>query len=92
MECIKGANVAACPCPKDECPRKGACCECLRHNLAKRQLPTCCFATGGETATDRSFDFFARQVMPAGFNRQLQRHPPGLHNLGDSATPPLLLI
>lgn len=60
MECIK-QNAAACPCPKEECPRRGACCDCLRHHLAKQQLPACCFAAANEPlAKDRSFGAFAR--------------------------------
>jgi hypothetical protein len=63
MECTKANNATACPCPKAECPRRGACCECLKHHLAKQQLPACCFAALAEPlAKDRSFAAFARLV------------------------------
>ena len=44
MECRKSANLAACNCTYDPCPRKGICCECLSYHLRSRQLPACCFS------------------------------------------------
>jgi len=51
-------NLEKCPCTYPGCPRKGMCCECLRHHLKKRQLPACCFPPEIEKTFDRSIEKF----------------------------------
>jgi hypothetical protein len=62
MECTKSANLAACNCTYEPCPRKGNCCECLSYHLNARELPACCFPNDAERTFDRSFTHFARLV------------------------------
>jgi hypothetical protein len=59
MDCNKAANLAACNCTYEPCPRKGSCCECVRFHLAMRELPACAFDARGESTYDRSFEHFA---------------------------------
>jgi hypothetical protein len=59
MDCNKAANLAACNCTYEPCPRKGSCCECVRFHLAMRELPACAFDARGERTYDRSFEHFA---------------------------------
>ena len=40
MECKQESNQDQCPCTAD-CERRGTCCDCLRHHLAGKSLPTC---------------------------------------------------
>lgn len=65
MDCQKEKNLKICPCtylPAGEagfgCPRKGICCECLRHHLANKELPACCFSPVAEKTYDRSIGKF----------------------------------
>jgi hypothetical protein len=51
-------NLARCTCTWPGCPRKGRCCECLRHHLASRELPACAFPPEVERTYDRSFERF----------------------------------
>jgi len=60
MGCRKDQNSKSCPCTYEGCPRKGICCECLRHHLQNRELPACCFSKAAERSYDRSFERFAK--------------------------------
>ena len=61
MECKLTQNLDDCPCTYEGCPRKGICCECLKHHLNKEQLPACCFSKETERTYDRSFDKFIKE-------------------------------
>ena len=56
----KDRNLEGCTCTAEGCPRMGVCCECIRHHLAKKQLPGCCFPPEAEATYDRSFAAFAK--------------------------------
>jgi hypothetical protein len=58
MECKKEGNKGNCPCTYPGCSRKGLCCECLKHHLANKELPACCFSKKAEASFDRSFEKF----------------------------------
>ncbi|MCX6707088.1 MAG: DUF6485 family protein [Candidatus Woesearchaeota archaeon] len=58
MECKKESNLNWCTCTYPGCPRKGLCCECVRHHAAKRQIPACFFSKQAEKMYDRSFGKF----------------------------------
>ena len=58
MECKLKNNLDNCPCTYEGCPRKGICCECIKHHLNKEQLPACCFSKESESTYDRSFRKF----------------------------------
>jgi len=58
MECRQKENLKSCPCTYPGCPRKGICCECLRHHLKKAELPACCFSAEAERTYDRSIEKF----------------------------------
>ncbi|VVB73906.1 Uncharacterised protein [uncultured archaeon] len=60
MECKRDQNKRDCPCTYEGCPRKGVCCECLRHHLKSKELPACCFSKEAERGYDRSFENFAK--------------------------------
>ena len=62
MKCNTEKNLYSCNCSYDPCPRKGACCECLRYHLKNRELPACCFPDDAERTYNRSFEFFASLV------------------------------
>jgi hypothetical protein len=62
MDCKQEENLVNCKCTYPGCPRKGICCECIRHHLANRELPGCCFDKEGEASYDRSFEHFAKLV------------------------------
>ncbi len=62
MECSKEKNASRCNCTYEPCPRKGACCECLSHHLAQKELPGCCFPDDAEKTWNRSFAHFADLV------------------------------
>ena len=62
MDCGKERNLAACNCTYEPCPRKGACCECVRFHAGMRELPACVFDATAERTFDRSFEHFARLV------------------------------
>ena len=61
MECKKEENKKMCTCSYD-CPKSGICCECVKHHVAKRQVPACFFPPDAEKTYDRSFEHFARLV------------------------------
>lgn len=58
MECQKQENLMNCPCTYPGCPRKGICCQYLKHHLASNELPACCFSSKAEKGYDRSFEKF----------------------------------
>ena len=62
MECKKEKNLVDCVCSYEGCPRKGICCECVKHHLKKRQLPGCFFPKDVERTYDRSFENFSELV------------------------------
>lgn len=61
MECQKEKNLMDCPCTYSGCPRKGYCCECLKHHLKDNELPACCFSSKAEETYDRSFKKFIQE-------------------------------
>ncbi|MDP2910306.1 MAG: DUF6485 family protein [bacterium] len=58
MECQKERNLKTCSCTYPGCPRKGICCECIRHHLANNELPACCFSKETEKTNNRSIEKF----------------------------------
>ncbi len=54
------SNLESCSCTYPGCSRKSKCCECLKHHLANRELPGCCFPPEIERTYDRSFDRFVQ--------------------------------
>jgi len=64
MECKKNSNKVDCPCTYPGCPRKGLCCECLKHHLENNELPACCFSKEAEKTYDRSFEKFIEENGP----------------------------
>jgi len=58
MECQKVKNLKDCPCTYPDCPRKGICCECLRHHRERDELPACYFSPETEKSYDRSIKKF----------------------------------
>ncbi|MCX7779021.1 MAG: DUF6485 family protein [Patescibacteria group bacterium] len=58
MECRQKENLKNCPCSYPGCPRKGICCQCLRHHREKGQLPACYFSPEIEKTYDRSIKKF----------------------------------
>jgi hypothetical protein len=61
MECQKENNLKSCPCTYLNCPRKGICCQCIRHHRQKGELPGCYFSAEAEKTYDRSIDNFIIQ-------------------------------
>jgi hypothetical protein len=61
MDCKQDINLESCTCGSDSCPRRGLCCECLRHHLAHRQFPRCVFPEDAQIP-NRSFETFAQMV------------------------------
>jgi hypothetical protein len=66
MECNQSRNRQGCNCSYEPCSRKGVCCQCLKYHLRNRELPACCFSEDAERTYDRSFEHFARLVLPPG--------------------------
>jgi len=60
MECKQKENLKDCPCTWPDCPRKGICCECIRHHWKKGELPACFFSKKAEKTYDRSIENFIR--------------------------------
>ncbi|PJA84157.1 MAG: hypothetical protein CO145_02050 [Candidatus Nealsonbacteria bacterium CG_4_9_14_3_um_filter_37_13] len=59
-ECKKIENLRDCPCTWPNCPRKGICCDCIRHHWQKGELPACFFSKEAEKTYDRSVENFIR--------------------------------
>ena len=58
-QCVnKEENLKNCACTYPGCPRKGICCECLKHHLRNKELPACCFPPEVEKTYDRSIEKF----------------------------------
>lgn len=60
MECQKEKNLEKCSCTYSGCPRKGICCECIKHHREKGELPGCYFPSEVEKSYDRSIENFIR--------------------------------
>lgn len=60
MECQQKENLKTCPCTYPSCPRKGICCQCIRHHREKWQLPACYFSPEIEKTYDRSIEKFIK--------------------------------
>ncbi|HKL24398.1 MAG TPA: DUF6485 family protein [Candidatus Nanoarchaeia archaeon] len=63
MECKKKENMENCNCTYPGCPRKGICCECIKHHLKDRELPACFFPKDIEKTYNRSFEKFAELIQ-----------------------------
>jgi len=61
MECQKEENLKTCPCTWLDCPRKGICCQCIKHHLPKGELPACFFSKEVEKTYNRSIDNFIKE-------------------------------
>jgi hypothetical protein len=62
MECKQESNLEECPCTYPGCPRKGICCECIKHHREANQLPACFFPPEVEKTFDRSFEKFVETI------------------------------
>ncbi len=51
-------NLGDCGCTYPGCPRKGICCECIRHHRKRGEIPGCLFPTDAEKTHDRSLERF----------------------------------
>jgi len=51
-------NKVNCPCTYPSCPRKGICCECIKHHIEREELPACFFPLEIEKTFDRSIEKF----------------------------------
>lgn len=60
MECRQKENLKSCPCTYPGCPRKGICCECIRHHREKGELPACYFSKKVEKIYNRSIEMFIK--------------------------------
>ena len=58
MECKQEQNLKNCPCTYPGCPRKGFCCECIKHHRENKELPGCYFSPQAEKTYDRSIENF----------------------------------
>ncbi len=47
-------NLEFCTCTYHGCPRKGMCCECIRHHRERGEIPGCLFPKDAEKTYDRS--------------------------------------
>jgi len=61
MDCKQEQNLKTCPCTYPDCPRKGICCECIRHHWEKGELPACFFSKETEKTYDRSIEMFIKE-------------------------------
>jgi hypothetical protein len=62
-ECVnREENFSECTCTYPGCPRKGMCCECIRHHRENGELPGCLFPKDIEKTFDRSIRKFV-EVM-----------------------------
>ena len=59
MECKKEQNLKNCNCTYS-CPRKGICCECIKHHRENGELPACYFSKDQEKTYDRSTGYFIK--------------------------------
>jgi hypothetical protein len=59
--CKKEENLKDCPSTYPDCPRKGMCCECVKHHREKGELPACYFSEKAEKTFDRSIENFIKE-------------------------------
>lgn len=63
MDCQnREENLKECTCTYPGCPRKGMCCECIRHHRENGEIPGCLFPKDAEKTYDRSARAFARSL------------------------------
>ncbi|MCK5023938.1 MAG: hypothetical protein KAS04_07210 [Candidatus Aenigmarchaeota archaeon] len=55
-------NLKECTCSYPGCPRKGMCCECIKHHRENGEIPGCLFPANAEKTFDRSVRKFV-EVM-----------------------------
>ncbi len=60
MYCKQKENLKDCPCTYPDCPRKGMCCECVKHHREKGELPACYFSPEVEKIYNRSIESFIK--------------------------------
>jgi hypothetical protein len=60
MECKQEQIKNECPYTYPGCPRKGRCCECIKHHVGNGELPACFFPEDVEKNYDRSIDLFCQ--------------------------------
>ncbi len=72
MECKQKENLKNCPCSYPNCPRKGFCCECLRHHRENNELPACYFPKEIEGTYDRSIENFIRNYKNKKYKNKKQ--------------------
>ncbi len=60
MAACPEANLKACTCTYEPCPRRGHCCACVTYHRGKGEVPGCLFTTAGEATWDRSVAAFCR--------------------------------
>ena len=63
MECRQEQVKKECSCTYPDCPRKGKCCECVKHHRENGELPACFFPKDVEKNFDRSVDLFCQLHM-----------------------------
>jgi hypothetical protein len=61
MQCQQAENLKNCPCTYPSCPRKGFCCQCIKHHRKRRELPACYFSAEIEKTYDRRISIFLRE-------------------------------
>ncbi len=61
MDCKKEENLKGCNCSYPGCPRKGVCCDCVRHHRERGELPACYFSPDTENTYDRSVEKFTKE-------------------------------
>ncbi|MFH1822046.1 MAG: DUF6485 family protein [Methanobacteriota archaeon] len=56
--CALEGNKASCNCTYESCPRRGICCECIKHHWEMKELPACLFPPEIERTYNRSLKSF----------------------------------
>lgn len=56
----KEINLENCNCTYPGCPRKGICCECIKHHREVGEIPGCLFPDDVEKTFDRSVEKFIK--------------------------------
>lgn len=62
MICKKEENKKFCTCSYN-CPKRGLCCECVKHHREKGEIPGCFFPPDGEKTYNRSIANFIKWQM-----------------------------
>jgi len=60
MKCKQEEIKKECSCTYPGCPRKGKCCECVKHHRQNNELPACFFPENVEKNYDRSAELFCQ--------------------------------